>query len=236
MNFPPTDWTALIHATINGDTAARQAWEDFYTAYRKPVMDIIVAGKWSKDDGVESPEDMCQSFMVHLMDHSTLSRADPERGRFRTYLRAVLFKFLCNHYRSQQKGGKVTKVPLEEGGVGPLIPPEEQDFDRIWAMNIFEQARRRTGDSWAAAGKAGRFAVLSLFLPGAAEIISNEEAARRLGISLSATVTEISRLRKLYRQLLREAVARTVAHPADIEEEMLYLRRILAEVIFPEIP
>jgi RNA polymerase sigma-70 factor (ECF subfamily) len=45
-------------------------------------------------------------------------------------------------------------------------------------------------------------------------------AAGELGLSDDATRQAASRLRKRYRELLREEVAQTVAEPADVDDEI----------------
>ena len=49
---------------------------------------------------------------------------------------------------------------------------------------------------------------------------SYEEVANSLRVSVSAAKTLIHRFRKQYSAILREEIGRTVADPADIEQEI----------------
>jgi RNA polymerase sigma-70 factor (ECF subfamily) len=71
--------------------------------------------------------------------------------------------------------------------------------------------------------------VLAQFLPGAETKDSLAGAAERLGMTAGAVKTEVSRLRKRYRDALREEVARTVADSAETDDEIRYLIAIFSE-------
>ena len=55
-----------------------------------------------------------------------------------------------------------------------------------------------------------------------------EDAARALGKREQALRVDMHRLRHRLGELLREMVAATVARPEDVEEEICYLRDLLA--------
>jgi len=53
------------------------------------------------------------------------------------------------------------------------------------------------------------------------------EVAARLGVPIATFRTWLSRLRERYRESLRMEVASTVSDPADVDDELGYLYRIL---------
>jgi hypothetical protein len=59
------------------------------------------------------------------------------------------------------------------------------------------------------------------------EVASYQQVADRLGLSVGTVKTVIYRMRNRYRTLLREEVARTVAMPGEVEEELRCLRAAL---------
>jgi hypothetical protein len=75
-------------------------------------------------------------------------------------------------------------------------------------------------------GKGHLFETLQGFLLGGEEA-SYQQVAHGLNLSLGALKTAIHRLRGRYRALLREEVARIVAAPAEVDEELRYLRAAL---------
>jgi hypothetical protein len=76
---------------------------------------------------------------------------------------------------------------------------------------------------YAARDEISRFDVLRVFVGVGEEDKtppSYEEVAKALGVSIGAAKTLIHRFRKQYSAILREEIGRTVADPADIEQEI----------------
>ena len=60
------------------------------------------------------------------------------------------------------------------------------------------------------------------------ENIGYAKLAADLGLSSDACKMTVSRLRKRYRAILREAIADTVASPAEIDDEIRHLFQALS--------
>ena len=78
-----------------------------------------------------------------------------------------------------------------------------------------------------AAGKAGQFEALKPWLTGDTENLSPAEAARKLGLNEGAVKVAIHRLRRRYREVIKNEVGRTVNDPADVDKELHYLLEVL---------
>lgn len=232
MDFPTTQWTALALASLNGDTSAHQALEQFFLRYREPVVRTL-----RRRGVVETKiEDMTHDFFLQLMESSSLKRADPARGRFRQFISGALSHFLADdvlRQSRQKRGGGAVHLSLDAGdGIADeaACPGAFDDaaLDRDWAISIFGRALEALAAAWRDAGKTDRFAVLRCFLPGTQENLTAQEGAVRLGMSDGNFRSELSRLRTQFRGLLRTEVAATVASPADIDDEMQHLRRVIS--------
>ena len=105
--------------------------------------------------------------------------------------------------------------------------PPSAAFDVRWARAIVDNALKQLRDEAAAHGKSQMFDELKDFLT-VADATTYESAATRLGIHLNAVKTAIHRLRGNFRTIVRREVARTVSSPTEIEEELRYLRAVLA--------
>ena len=231
MEFPSTRWTQLAQATLNGDSAAGEALAVFCRDYRRPVMRFL---RWRglPEDCVE---DMTQDFLLHLLKHSALKRADRARGRFRCYLCAALVRFMSNDARQNgalKRGGGVAQFSLDASGdFGEELPEpsagEALFLDREWALNVMERSIEDIGCEWIRSGKTGRFTALRPFLPGAMLPADYPEAARLTGMSDAALRVEVSRLRKRFREIVRSHVAATVPSPFDVDDELNHLHRVL---------
>ena len=72
-------------------------------------------------------------------------------------------------------------------------------------------------------GKQSVFDRLKPFLTGGREPGGYASAAAELGMTEGAVKTAVHRLRRRYRQLLRDEIAQTVAGPDEIDDEIQYL-------------
>ena len=72
----------------------------------------------------------------------------------------------------------------------------------------------------AADGKAKLFGQLKIFLAAGKGEAAHGEVARALGMEEGAVRVAVHRLRKRYRQLLRDEIANTLSDPAMVDEEL----------------
>jgi DNA-directed RNA polymerase specialized sigma24 family protein len=233
MSFPNTHWTELAKATLHGQTDARAAMDGFCQRYREPVRNFIRLRRRTDAD----VEDLTHEFLLHIMEHSLLRRADRERGKFRSFLLGALTRFLrdrAEHGAAQKRGGGMAHLSLDEltdetGRAPGNDASEAVLFDREWALGILERALERVRAEFDGADERRSFEVLRSFLPTRHQGLAYEDAAARLGITLAALKSEVHRLRKRFRALVREEVALTVSAPHEIEEEMQHLQRVLLD-------
>ncbi len=227
--FATTHWSLV--AAASGDevsqTRAREALEKLCRAYWYPLYAFARQRGYSSDDA----QDVTQSFFARILETGGFASADPERGRFRSYLLGALKHFLANEWhraRAQKRGGGVTL--LEWDALDPearyaLEPARSTDldacFDREWALETTTRAVSRLRVEWRDRGKVGLFEALEGSLSGDGP--DRSEAAARLGMTAGAVKTAVYRLRKRYRELLRAEIAETVSDPSDVDVEMCYL-------------
>ena len=103
----------LALATAHGDTGSLAKLESFCERYWQPVHLVIR----SRVTSVEQAHDLTQAFFVCLMEKSTLRRADKARGRFRTFLLTVLWRFLRDERErnsAEKRGGHLQGHTLED--------------------------------------------------------------------------------------------------------------------------
>ena len=72
------------------DESARKALAAFSETYWPPLYTFVRRRGYSPSDA----QDMVQGFFAHLLEKNTLSRADQEKGRLRTFLLGALQNFL----------------------------------------------------------------------------------------------------------------------------------------------
>ena len=230
MQFPETQWTLLAQATLNGEASAAKALEEFCRRYRPPILSFILGRGVSHAEA----EDLAHDFMVHLMEKSTLRRADAARGRFRSFLIGSLKRFLRDvhlHRVRLKNGGDVPRLSLESPEIlsaPPAVASEdERTFDREWALRLLHLTLDSISDEYARAGQSAGYDLLRSYLPGGVAPPPYETSASRLGLTMPAFKTEVHRLRKRFRERLQREVAATLSGPEEIEAEFAYLGQVL---------
>lgn len=230
MDFPTTHWSQLTLATLHGGSDAAVALGEFYRRYREPVRCFILRRGFAPDRA----EDLTHDFFVHLMEKSTLGRADVTRGKFRTFLLGSLVRFLGDardRANAAKRGHGVPALSLDaedNAWAAPTVPAAAAaEFDREWALSLLALALQRLEQDHVDRGEGAKFAALRVYLPGVAASPPYDETASCLGISLAALKSEVHRLRQRFRASIRAELAQTVSSPTEIDAELAYLGQVL---------
>jgi RNA polymerase sigma factor (sigma-70 family) len=229
-DFLTTQWGLVATASAEGTAEARAALDGLYRVYCYPVYAFIRRRGYGRQDA----QDLTQDFFVYLLEKSTLGRADPQRGRFRSFLLGTLDHFLAHaaeRARARKRGGDCQFVYLDDDAAENHYQlaarmTAEKIFEARWAAALIEAALVRLRGELQAAGKGRLIDAVQGFLLGG-EDASYQQVADRLGLSLGGIKTAIHRMCSRYRVLLQEEVARTVTTPAEVDEELRCLRAAL---------
>lgn len=216
------------------EESAREALSGFCEAYWPPLYSFLRHRGYPSADA----QDLVQGFFVFLLEQNTLTRADQQKGRLRTFLLTSLQNFLFNEYdrmRALKRGGgrQVLSIDehLPEAEAAMLATSHLSDagcYDLVWASNIVSRAWQNLENEFVAEGKAEWLEELRPFIAGgSATPPDQEQAATRLDVPIATLRTWLSRLRQRYRESLRAEVASTVSNPADIDAELRHLYQIL---------
>jgi RNA polymerase sigma-70 factor (ECF subfamily) len=226
----------VLSARNTQSPQSADALEKLCRAYWYPLYAYVRRTGQSK----ENAEDLTQAFFARLLEKNFLNAAEPERGRFRSFLLMALKRFLANEWdrvRAQKRGGGQTHVPLDtelaerkfqaETTAGEISP--DRLYDRRWALTLIEQTMARLRAEFERAGKTGEFERLKSFLTADKSEIPYATVAAELGMVESALRVAVHRLRRRYRELFREEIAHTLAEGEDIDEELRHLLTVLSE-------
>jgi DNA-directed RNA polymerase specialized sigma24 family protein len=234
-SFQTTHWTVVLRAREEeSPESAQQALSGFCEAYWPPLYSFLRHRGYSSADA----QDLVQGFFALLLEQNTLTRADRQKGRLRTFLLGSLQNFLYNEYdraRALKRGGGRQIVSIEdhlpEAEAAMLATAHLSDagaYDLVWASTIVSRAWQNLQNAFVAEGKAEWLEELRPFVAGGSVTPPNQEAAAaRLGVPIATLRTWLSRLRQRYRESLRMEVAGTVSDPADVDAELRHLYQIL---------
>jgi DNA-directed RNA polymerase specialized sigma24 family protein len=232
--FQTTHWTVVLQAAKADSDESRKALATFSEAYWPPLYTFVRRRGYSAADS----QDIVQDFFFHLLEKDTLSRADQEKGRLRTFLLGSLQNFLLQQrerLHAIKRGGDQQLVsfdlhlPETEAAMHATAHLRDvNSYDIAWASSIVSRAWKKVRERFAAKGKREWVDELRLLVAGGTAAPPNpQEIAKRLGTSVENLYVSLSRLRQIYRHALRAEVASTVSNPKDIDDELHYVYRVL---------
>lgn len=232
--FTTTHWSLVLAAGGTTSSRSTAALEDLCRTYWYPLYAYVRRKGHSPEDA----EDLVQDFFARLLEKRYLANADRGRGKFRSFLLTSLQHFLVNEWRklqaSKRGGGACGLSWDEEQTEGRYLAEHaeaytpEKLFEKRWAMALLDQVLHRLKAEYAAAGKETQFERLKLSLWGEKTESPYAELSAQLGLTEGALKVAVYRMRRRYRDLLREEVARTVGSPAEVDEELRQLISVVS--------
>lgn len=230
--FPTTRWNLVSTAASDSLYESQDALAALCRIYWYPLYAFVRRQGYV----AEEAQDLTQGFFTRLIEKQHLRGYNPERGRFRSFLLASLKHFLANQRdwdRARKRGGGIILAPLEEilrsGEQRYSLEPStnlspEVIFERQWARALLDHVLLRMHDESAA------FDRLKPCLTREDERTPYRQLAADLGTTEGALKVEIHRLRRRFREILREEISHTVSDPAEVQGE---IRRLMTVVAAP---
>ncbi len=232
--FATTHWTVVLAAGSPDSSRYREALETLCRTYWFPLYAYLRRQGYSTHDA----EDQTQAFLAHTLEKHDLVRADPNRGRFRSFLLSMLKHFVADqrdHAHAKKRGGdkKPLSFDVAEAEARYGLEPSRQLspdvlFEKSWALTILNQTMVRLKAETSRRGKQDLFEHLKSHLAGQTHTIPYRDLAAELRMTEGAVKVAVHRFRARYRELLREEIAQTVSNSTDVEDEIRTLFAALA--------
>jgi DNA-directed RNA polymerase specialized sigma24 family protein len=229
--FLTTRWTRVCKAKVASEEG-RKALAELCEAYYAPVVTFLRCELRDAD----ASREMAHAFFESLLTGRSIAGAEESRGRFRSYLLGAVKHFLSHQRISaqrQKRGGGQLPLGLDDPLVG-AVPDErglspDAAYDRQWAMTVLTRALDGLRDACAAEGRGDFFEEVKPLLTGGGSHGGQAEQAARVGLSVATFRMALHRLKKRFREAVREEVAGTLDDATTVEEEMRALFAALAK-------
>jgi RNA polymerase sigma-70 factor (ECF subfamily) len=224
--FPSTHWSRVTAAGDPVGPEARKSLAILCEAYWYPLYAYIRRRGYLP----EKAQDLTQDFFTRLLEKGLLAEADPRRGRFRSFLRAVCANYLANQrdreHTLKRGGGRVVvriDTAQAEGRYARELAHDltpERIFDRSWALTLLDRVFRQLRREYEEAGREELFETLQVFLTEDPRAVAYSSVSQRLRMTRGATRVAVHRLRRRYGDILRREIAATLDDPAQIDDEI----------------
>jgi len=225
--FPQTHWSLVQRAGVSDNVARLDAMSILLERYRPALYFYLRV----KHVDVDARDELLQGFITEkLLDPNFLQKANPDRGRFRTFILASLDNYITDVYRKAtiRKTVPLNDVVAHQSGAMP-----DEYVEAAWARelvrNVLHQMKKycdengRT-DIWVVfEGRVLRQAL------GTDDPLSYDVLAREIGVdSPTKAANLLVSAKRLYERLLRRAIGEYERNEAAIDEEIVELRKALA--------
>jgi len=232
VRFPATR-LSVVARTRSADLETRRlAFASLIEAYWKPAYKYLRL-KWRLDPNEAA--DLTQEFFTTALEKDVLGRYEPDRARFRTYLRLCLDGFVSNVKKAEgrlKRGGGVTTVPLDfetaEGELRHLEPSVPADVDQLfyqeWVRALFQRAVEELRAAAATANRAVMFQVFERYDLAPDARPTYAELAAELGLTPATVTNHLAAMRRQFRKCVLDRLRDLTTSDEEFETEA---RRLL---------
>jgi RNA polymerase sigma factor (sigma-70 family) len=213
-----TMWTMLFRAHAGGPESVESAQRAMMERYGGAVYRYLLGAVRDQDAAAE----LAQEFAVRFL-RGDFRRADPDRGRFRDYLKTSLIHLATDYRKAQRERPQ----PLNPDTPGPA-PAAPLDDDAVFMASWRAELLDRTWDALAASHPTQHAVLLCRV---SEPELPSPQLADRVGGTLGRPLTAVAVRKSLQRahaqfaELLVEEVARSIGDPSpdDLTTELAAL-------------
>jgi RNA polymerase sigma factor (sigma-70 family) len=222
MSFPATH-LSLVRRARSGDAATRAGAEEALAAvYWTPIYAHV---RLTHRQEPADAEDLTQGFFAEALRRDLFARYDPQRARFRTYVRRCVDSYVANALQAERRlkrGGGAAFVSIETAEIeGRLTSSSAAEADAIfhreWVRSVLADAVRRLRERYRESGRAGHLALFERY------DVADSEDARPTYAELAAEhdipVTQVTNWLAATRRDFRAIVLDTLRDLSGSDDE-----------------
>ena len=219
-----TMWSVVRRAHDTDVDKAHRAQEQLLEQYGGAIRRYLLGALRDESAADEAYQEFALRFVK-----GDYAKADPERGRFRNFLKTILSRLVIEHHRKRKRR---KSVPLGSAIAEPAAAEDaesEEAFTNVWRDELLSR-------SWAALAETerqtGRPVHTVMNQRVANPELSSADLAEKLSEQLAKTITTsnlrvmLHRARDQFAKILLDEVRNTLDRPRreDLEDELIELR------------
>ena len=212
--FPATRHSVIERIRDQNPDARRDAFGDLIAGYWKPLYKHLRI-TWHLE--ADEAADLTQAFFAEAFQKTWLERYEPDKARFRTFVRVCADRFVMNVRQSaarQKRGGGATIVPLDFDGAereiaaltASAVPDPDDFFHQEFVRALFDRTVREVRAELEASGKAVHFTVFERYDLAPVEGVSYAHLANDLGLTTTQVTNALAQVRRRFRERALETL------------------------------
>jgi RNA polymerase sigma-70 factor (ECF subfamily) len=238
-DFLTTHWSEIFNARTTDEIRQKVVMDNLLRKYWKPVYCCI---RYRGYDN-EQAKDLTQDFFQEVVLNSNLiQQADPQKGRFRTYLLTILKHYLISVHRKEYARKRMPQTPIQvlESNDLPDLPEArlsmgaEQAFNYAWATQIIDEVINQVEQQCRKTNKIKHWQIFHAKILN--PIIKNrpspahKELCEKFGIDNETKASNmIITVKRSFRRALEDQLRRFVRADSEVEEELTELLGAVAK-------
>lgn len=133
----PTLWTVVRQAhggaEVDPGEARRRLLDQYGGAVRRYLLAML------RD--ADAADDVMQEFALRLL-RGDLKNADPEKGRFRAYVKTTVYRLVMDHHRGRKRTSREGPMSVDPAGAVPDETASDEAFLESWRSDLLDRAWR----------------------------------------------------------------------------------------------
>jgi DNA-directed RNA polymerase specialized sigma24 family protein len=206
--FPATRHSVIARIREADPQARRDAFGELISGYWQPVYaHLRVTWRLAPEDA----QDLTQGFFSEAFQKAWLERFEPDKARFRTFVRVCADRFVMNSRQSasrQKRGGGVQLISLDFGDAERHVleaacaaPPDaDAFFQKEFVRALFERAVAAVRREYEASGRSAQFALFERHDLVSGEGVSYAILAAEFGLSTTQVSNSLAQTRRRFRE------------------------------------
>jgi RNA polymerase sigma-70 factor (ECF subfamily) len=131
-----THWSVVRRAHQGHDSDVYHAQQELLEQYGDAVRRYLIGALGS----VDAADDVFQEFAVRFV-RGDYKSADPQRGRFRSFVKTAVYRLIVDYYRQQKRMGHGDELAALAAQHEHLNTTQiDLDFDRSWREELLAKA------------------------------------------------------------------------------------------------
>lgn len=212
--FPTTRHSVIERLRSHEGPRKREAFGDLVEGYWKPVYKYLRM-KWRMP--VEEAEDATQAFFAEALEKSWLDRFEPDKAKFRTFVRVCVDRMVMNRRQAEgrmKRGGDVQVIGVDFASAesellrqAPVSEPEAEDFfQREFVRALFDRAVRAVRENVLARGRNVHWELFERYDLAASDPPSYAALAKEYGLTPGQVTGYLAQMRAAFREHAIEAL------------------------------